>query len=236
MQILTGRNPNLGLNNVNSRNQLGDRVFNLNPGIDLNEVELVRGFQKFNRGSVLVVDALHQFNRHVADFRPPFRAQDHTGGKFNYLLMTALNGAVPFKEVHDVPVFIGDHLHLDVFGLLDILFDVHLTGAKRLEGFVTGLVKFISQLLVIIDNSHSTAATTISSLNHNRVAILVGKGPHLLDILDVTGKARNWLKTRFNRNLLCLQLVAKHPQVFRLRADKFQTVIGTGLGQVGVFC
>ena len=40
---LAGGNADLGLDQVDSRDHLGDRVLDLDPGVDFDEVELARG-------------------------------------------------------------------------------------------------------------------------------------------------------------------------------------------------
>lgn len=110
----------LSLDDVDTRNHFGDRVFYLDTGVNFDEIEVAVGRnQKFDRTGIDVMNIFHQLQGSIADLLTKLYRQGRSRSRFNDLLMTALDGAVTFKEVNDVAVFVAHDLDFDMLRIDD---------------------------------------------------------------------------------------------------------------------
>ena len=109
---------NLRLDEVDAGDFLGHRVLDLNPRIDLDEVELVRVAidEELDRAGVLVLHRPADLDRRVAQRLPHGRIEVRRGGDLDDLLVPPLHRAVALEQVHQVAVLVAEDLHLDVAG------------------------------------------------------------------------------------------------------------------------
>ena len=117
-QRLAHRHPELLADQVDVGHLLGDRVLDLEPGVDLQEIELA---------GVVVEQELDRARRPVADRAgQPHRGLTHPGPQIGVhrgrrrllddLLVAALYGTLPFAEMDAVAVGVGQDLDLDMAG------------------------------------------------------------------------------------------------------------------------
>ena len=119
-QWLAGGDPDLLLDQVDAGDHLGDRMLDLDPGVDLDEVEVVVGVDQELAGArVDVAGGLGEPDGGLAEFRTDFQRQGGRGRFLDELLMPALERAVAVPAVDDVAVGIGQDLDLDVAGAVD---------------------------------------------------------------------------------------------------------------------
>ena len=130
-QRFAGGHAQLPLDQIEPGDHLGHRMLDLQPGVHLHEVELVR----------LVGDELHRAGVHVSDgARRGHRSRSHLaaarrrhagGGRFlQHFLVAPLHRAVAFEQINRVAVSIGEHLHLDVTRAREILLQQHALVAE----------------------------------------------------------------------------------------------------------
>ena len=102
-------------------------MFDLDPGIDLNEEEPARvGVdQKLDRAGVLVAGGVADGQGRLADRLPHLGVEVWRRGHLDHLLMPPLDRAVPFKKMDEAAMQVAEQLHLDVPGSLDELLDKH---------------------------------------------------------------------------------------------------------------
>ncbi len=62
---------------------------------------------------------------------PQFGCQNQGRGDLDELLMTTLNGAIPFAKMDDVAMPVGQNLELDVMRAFDIFLDEDAAVAER---------------------------------------------------------------------------------------------------------
>ena len=131
-QRLAGGDPDLLLDQVDAGDHLGDGVLDLDPGVDLDEVEVVVGVdQELAGAGVDVAGGPGQPDGGFAQPGADLERQGRRGRFLDELLMAALERAIAVPAVDDVAVRIGEDLDLDVPRAIDELLEVD---AGVLEG------------------------------------------------------------------------------------------------------
>ena len=90
-QILPRRNQNLGLYQIDFGNHFSNRMLNLNPRIDFDEIKRIIRNQKFDRSCILIMNALCQTNCSITNFFASVIRKNNAWCKFDDLLMAPLN-------------------------------------------------------------------------------------------------------------------------------------------------
>ena len=104
-QRLAGGDADLLLDQVDAGDQLGDRVLDLDAGVDLDEVEVVVGVdQELAGAGVDVAGGLGQPDGGLAELRADLERQGRGGRLLDELLVPALERAVAVPAVDDVAV------------------------------------------------------------------------------------------------------------------------------------
>ena len=83
--------------------------------------------------------------------------------------MTALNGAIPFEQVHYMAVMIGQDLHLDMARIDNALFHEYLGAAEGLGGFGHHPIVITPQFRLVFTATDAAAATPGRGLEHHRL-------------------------------------------------------------------
>ena len=116
--------PDLLLDKVDTGDLLGDRVLHLEARIDLQEVEVALAEDELDCAGIHVAGGLHRPDRRVPHPAADLRRHGRRRGLLHDLLVPALDRALALAQVHDAAVLVGDHLDLDVPGLLHVLLHV----------------------------------------------------------------------------------------------------------------
>ena len=106
-------------NDIHTADHLGDRVFDLDARVHLDEVELAVFVEEFERSGAAVVDAPAGLGTAFADAHEVAR-RDAGGGLLDDLLVPALHRAVARAEVDGVAVAVGEYLDFDVARVLEV--------------------------------------------------------------------------------------------------------------------
>ena len=134
--LLATRNANLFLHDIDPRAHLSDRMFHLNAGVHLKEIEVqVLVDQKLHRTSIAIADGLAQTDSCVKHLLTFSLRQGWRWRLFDDLLVTALDRAFAFMQMNHITKMVGQHLHLDMTRILNILFDEYGTIAKVFLSF-----------------------------------------------------------------------------------------------------
>ena len=183
-------NADLPTDDVDPGDLLGDGVLDLNPRIDLDEIEPVGvGVdEELDRPGVLV--AGHPADRQggVADRLPHAGVEVRRWGHLHHLLVAALHRAIALEQVHQPPVHVAEELDLDVPRVLDELLDKHLRAAEGGLALALGALEGHGELVLPADDPHPAAAAAVGRLDHHRPAELLGD-------LQRLGLARHRLRT-----------------------------------------
>ena len=217
-QTISLRDANLRLDQIASRDDLGDGMLDLDARVDLDEVvPAVVTDQEFDRASVGVV----RLPRHLQGVhRQPLAdlsrcvlcglaVEVGAGRVFDHLLMPALDRTIPLEQVHQVAVFVAQNLNLDVFGANHQLFDEHRIVAEGLARLGLSPRQRFFEFPGRPDHAHAATAAATRGLHEDRVAHLVGKRTRVLDALDCLGGSRNHGHPRGFGDLACRDLVAE---------------------------
>src|SRR5581483_12041656 len=114
-QTLAGRHGDLRLYEVEAGTQLGDRVLDLQTGVDLEEVvRAVGGEDELDGAGVHVAAGARGLDRGVEQAGARGGGQAGRGRLLDQLLVAALDRAIALAEGHDFAVRIGEDLDLDM--------------------------------------------------------------------------------------------------------------------------
>ena len=165
----------LGADDINVGDQLGDGVLHLNTGVHLDEVGVaLQVHQELAGTGVAVAHVAAQSQSALEDLLAGCLGHGECGGVLHHLLVTALDGAVTVIQVDHVAVVIGQHLDFHVLGAAEVLLNEDLVVAEGLLGLVDGLLELLGHVSFLIDNSHAAAAAAVGGLQHDGVADLLG--------------------------------------------------------------
>jgi len=225
----------LRLYDVHAGDGLGDGVLDLNAGVHLDEVKLaVLVHQKFDRPGVLVADLFEAAADGLTKALAHLGRDLEAGRLFDELLMAALNGALALEEGTDAAVLVGQHLKLDVAGVLDELFHVEFAVAKGVGGLGGSGQEEVGESLGVAHDAHAAPAAAGLGLDDDRVADLLGAGESLLDGgQNAVGAGQDGHMRALHR-LPRFFLFTHEASDFRGRSDELDVGGAADLGKVGV--
>ncbi len=235
-QPLPRRHTHLPLHQVDPGDQFGDRVLHLQPGVHLQEEELVR--------AVGGDDALHGARADVADRAgglhgrpshalPRVRVEQRRRCLLDDLLVPPLQAALPLPEVQAVTVGIGEHLDLDVPRRGDEPLDEQPVVAERPARLTPRRLHRLRQTVGGGHHAHPLAATTGGRLQQYRVAHPFGGRRHGIHPghIALSGDHGN---ARGGHRVLGADLVAHPLDRRRGRSDEDDPGLRAGTGESGV--
>ena len=227
----------LGTDDVDVGDQLGDGVLDLDTGVHLDEVGVaLQVHQEFAGTGIAVANVAAQCQSAVEDLLTGCLGNGECGRILDDLLVTALDGAVTVIQVDHVAVVIGQHLNFHVLGAAQILFDEDLVIAEGLLGLVDGFLEFLLHVLSLVDDTHAAAAAAVGCLQHNGVADLLGHFHGLFHGLHGVVNAGDDGHVGGDGDLLGRDLVAHGVHAVHGGADEDDAVLLALFHQDGVFC
>jgi hypothetical protein len=157
-QRLARGDPQLQLDEVDARDELGDRVLDLKPRVHLHEEEeLVGGVARhdeLDRPGAEVADAPRRLARGLADARARRVVGKRRRRLLDDLLMAALQRALALPEVHDVPVRVSEDLHFDVSGRRHVPLEKEGVVAEGCRGLAPRRRDRVCELSLGLDDMH----------------------------------------------------------------------------------
>ncbi len=234
-QFFTVGDPELLQHQIDAGGFLGDGVFDLQAGVDLQERhEAVLADEVFDRsGTVVAGFEADRFRRRV-DFLALGVGEERGGGFFDEFLEAALQRAVAGACDDDVAVLVGDDLRFDVAGLVEVPLDEAFPAPERGDRFAGGRVEQLGDLLAGAGDFHAASAATERGFDRDRQTVLVGEGEDLVGVLHRFGGARHGRGFRAGGDVAGGDLVTEVADRLRRRPDPDQPGIDHGLGEVGV--
>ena len=171
-QLASLGDQDLALDDIDSGDDLGDGVLDLEPGIDLDEVEragLVID-QELDGAGVLVTDLPADRECRLAD-GVAYKCVEVGGrGNLDDFLMPPLDRAIALVEVNQMAVPIAQKLHLDVLGAADEFLEEHVRAAEGVLGLTPRLVERGVERIGTFHDPHAAAATAHRRLDDHRIA------------------------------------------------------------------
>ena len=179
-QRLAGGDPDLLLDQVDAGDHLGDRVLDLDAGVDLDEVEVVVGVdQELAGAGVDVAGGSGQPDGGLAEPGADLQRQGRRGRLLDELLVPALERAVAVPAVDDVAVRVGEDLDLDVARAVDELLEVDAGVLERGLGLVAGRLERADEVGLVAADPHPLAAAAGRRLDQDGVADRAGEPQRL---------------------------------------------------------
>src|SRR5271169_2997399 len=116
---------------VEAADHLGDRVFDLQARIHLDEKEFTVLIEEFEGANALVAELAQCLDGERAELIALFLVECGRGRLFEYLLMRALERAVALAEMNDPAPAVTNDLDLDMTRPLEVTFEIDLAAAEE---------------------------------------------------------------------------------------------------------
>ena len=188
----------------------------------------------------VVADGFRQRDRLLAHLLAGGGVEQRARGLLDHLLIAPLDRAFALAEINDVAVLVAQHLDLDVARIGDEFLDEHAVVAEGGLRLRLRAREAFHHLGFGIGNAHALAAAAGGSLDHHRIADVVGD-LHRLDFVgDDAEMAGHGGDVCGGRRFFGLDLVAHGGNGLGIRPDKddagsFQRLgEGLALGQEAV--
>ncbi len=210
-------------------------MLDLDPRVHFDEVEIARGGDdELDRAGVGVVRGADQADRRVAHRGAGRRIEAGAGALLDQLLVPPLHGAIALPEMNRIAVRVGDHLHLDVAGFLDVFLQVDVIVAEGGLRLGLGLLQGGFEGQIVEGDAHAAAAAARRRLDQHRKTQLMGKRHRVGFVADQPVAAGH----RRNVDLFCQfsggVLVAQQGHRLVRRADELDLATPADLGEMGV--
>ena len=184
-QLFTLRHPDHLFDQIDAGDQFGDRMFDLQPGVHLQKVEIARAIDdEFHRPGRLIAYRTGQRTGLFTHRLTGGCIEKRRGRFFDNLLISPLNRAFALVQIDAVSVRVGQHLNFDMARLGHEFLDENPVIAKRRRCLVSGTVKALTRFGVIPGDPHTLAATASTRLDHHRIADPTGNSYRLVRVGD----------------------------------------------------
>ena len=137
-QRLAGGEADLLADEIDSGDQLGHRVLDLQPRVHLDEVELAVLIEELDRAEAAIVQLAQRIDDHRAEPLALRRIERRRGRLLDHLLVSALQRAVALAQMDDVTAAVADHLHLDMARMVEEPLDIDPVVAERRARLAAG--------------------------------------------------------------------------------------------------
>ena len=160
---------------------LGDGMLDLQTGVELEEVVIVFVgiVQELDCTSTAVTNRLSESLGCLFHLTECFGRDDGWRGFLEDLLETALGGAITSREGHGVTMLVTNDLD---FNVAVVLAELHEEDGRS-DDLILHLKKGVGQVLLVVDQTNTLAATTLRGLDHDAILVanLSGSFQCLLD-------------------------------------------------------
>ena len=221
------RHVDLGLDEVDAGGGLGDRVLDLQAGVDLEEGEgpLAGVVEELDGPRADVPHGQGEPLGRVLDLLGLLRAEQRRGRLLDDLLVAALDRAVADAERPRGAVAVGDQLHLDVAGAGDQALEEDGAVAEGPERLVAGALEGVLEVGGRGDHPDAAATATGGRLEHQRVADLVGCSQGVLEGVHGAAAPRSHGYADLLGDQLRADLVAEPAHRLGARPDEGDAVL-----------
>ena len=234
-QRQAGRDPDLLLDQIDTRDGLGDGVLDLDAGVHLHEVEAPVGIEQELHGpGIGIADRARGQHGQSADVLALGIVELRRGGDLDQLLIAPLDRAVALEQMDAVTMMVGQHLHLDVLGIDHALFEEHLGAPERLGCLRDDALVVVTQGGRVVATPDTAPAAARGRLEHDRIADLLGAGERLIQTVQIAGAAGSDRNARFLHRLTRGGLVAHAGDELGIRPDESDAAPCAGQRQLGV--
>ena len=220
------------LNQINTGDQLGHRVFHLKACVHLEEVEVaVAVYDKLNCTSGRIAHGSGQGAGLLAHGFAGRLIQKRRRRFFDDFLVTALNRTLALAQIKRVSMRIRQHLNFDMARLCHEFLDENAVIAKTVGRLILGRLEPLTGFGVIPRNTHPLTAAASRGLDHHRVAHLVRDFDRVVRVLDQPHVPWHSRYVRFLGQLFGRDLVAHGLNRASRWSDKRNTLCRKRLGE-----
>src|SRR5712691_3652663 len=235
-QPLARGDANLLLDDVDAGDHFGHRMFDLDACIHLDEVELAFFIEIFESTGAAVADLAAGLDTALADTRALLRGHLGCRGLLHDLLVPSLHGAIALAEMDHVLVPVGEHLHLDVSRVLEVLLQIDSGVAESRPGLRPRDAYRTLECRFRVHDTHATPAASARCFYDDRVTDFSRDLERLLrGIGQRTVRAGYARHPGFLHDLLSVHFVAHQPDGLRLGADENEAALVHAFGKIRVF-
>ena len=170
-------------------------MLDLEPRVHLEEIEasVLPGDELDGAGGI-VLHRLRERDRLFAHPLARFSIEQRRGRLLDHLLVATLNRAFALAEMDHVPVLVAEHLNLDMARIDDEFLDEHPIVAERGLRFGSRSGEAFEHVLAGMRDAHAFSPAAGGSLDHDRIANLVGdlgRPFRRFDHAEIAGNGRN---------------------------------------------
>ena len=228
--------PDLRLDDVDAGDLLGDRVFDLDARIDLDEIELaaVGIHQELDGAGMRVVGGMRQPQRSLAQRGAGGLVQIRGRRTLDHLLVAALHRAVALEQMHQIAMTVAEHLDLDMARAAHQLLQIDLVVAEGGLCLAAGHIQRGGEFVLVFDHPHAATATAPAGLQHQRVADLGREFLAAGQVLWQCAGRRHHRHPGLLGQLAGRDLVAQPAHHLAVRADEGDPGGCAGIGEIGV--
>ena len=158
--------PDLLSDEVDAGDELGDRVLDLDPPVQLEEPEVAAVEHELSGACALVSDCAGEGHRRLAHLPAQLRVERRRWRFLEHFLVTALHRALTLAKRDDVPVRVAEQLDLDVPGPLDEALEEHAVVAEGCPGLALRGRERLLELARRPDDPHPAPAAARRRLDH----------------------------------------------------------------------
>src|SRR5579871_1357919 len=226
----------LAADKIDAGDHFGDRVFDLDARIDLNEVPLagIGIDQKFDGAGVVIAGGAPETDGGVSQSAADLRGQALGRRDFDNLLVAALHGAVALVKVDDVALAVAENLDFYVAGATNVALEKHRIVSEGGTGFTTGLFQALDEIGRLIDHAHAAAAPTESGFDDQGKSDFGSRLARRFPIRDGMLSAGDHRDFGLLRELASRAFVTQQFQQAGIGADKCNAGALAGTGQRGI--
>src|ERR1035441_10354074 len=182
-QLLAGRDRELRLDQIDTGNQFGHRMFDLNPRIHLNEIELAILVQELERARTAITDRAARLDAALTHLPALLGREARCRGLLDYFLMAALHRAVALAQTDHIAVMVAEHLKLDMPRAFEEFLHIYRVIAERGQRLGLGDRDRAQQRPLGVHDAHATPAAAARGLDDDRVADIAGDAQILFRIV-----------------------------------------------------
>ena len=220
---------------IEAGDHLGDRVLDLDAGVDLDEIETLGRavVKKLDRAGTFVPHLRRELDRRCAHRRADLRIQVKGRRLLPHFLATPLQGTFALEAMHEA-LAIAQDLHFDVACARDHFLDVEPAVAKRRRGLGGSLWKLAREFFAVLHHAYAASAATGGGLDHDGIADALSKREAGIDIAETRRAARYGRHTGVGRHLARRNLVAEQTNRVAVGADENQSGGRDRVGEISV--
>src|SRR5436190_20343621 len=229
---LTGRDPDLDGHHVEAGHHLGDRVLDLDPAVDLDEVEVSgRVDQELERADVLVTGRDGSADGALGKVEPGGVGERRRRCLLEDLRVAALHRAVALEQMDAMSIAVDRDLDLDMPVLVESALQVQRIDAERHLSFGPTDAQYRFELTRGAHHPHALDAAARRWLDQDRIAdpLRLVQGVHL--VAQHPFGAGDRRKAMIGQQLAGAGLAGEPFEDRRRRPDERQAVRGDDLGE-----